>query len=64
MISVILAAAAALQAAPAASSPASSMQMGQMQPGKAGQADDHQGMDCCKDCCKDMARKHEGHTGH
>jgi hypothetical protein len=59
MMTLIAAALAAAQPAVAPAPAQGQMPMTEM--GKAGQAGEHKGMDCCKDCCKDMAKMHEGH---
>lgn len=54
MMTLMIAAAVAAQAAPPAD------RHGQMAPMQHGQ---HEAMkECCKDCCEDMADKHAGHS--
>ncbi|MEP7130892.1 MAG: hypothetical protein ABI770_07175 [Sphingomicrobium sp.] len=61
MMTLIAAALAAAQPAMAPAPAPAQDHMPMMEKGKAGQAGEHKGMDCCKDCCKDMAKMHEGH---
>lgn len=57
---MMLIAAAALAAQPAAPAPTAPQAQHDMQM-EMGKNADHKGMDCCKDCCKDKAAMHEGH---
>jgi hypothetical protein len=67
MMTLIAAALAAAQPAPAPADHMGQMPMmhaGEMPMMQMGQSSDHKAMPCCKDCCKDMAGKDAEHKGH